>query len=470
MNYFLAKMAESLPTDEDQLHTALSELEPNDLQELARDSDLTSPAPQVDATLDRFHQADRMGRELAHSRHAQQIEKEAMLGAALTAGRALLAGGGGKKILGSLAKGVVADQAVSGISGALTKSRQAAGQAAGHVGGGFKYAGVIQSTIGALGGTQGGNTFLRGAAARAMRNPHMTAAMIGAGAGAVKGLVQDPGVDPQTGQRRSRLGAMARNAAGGAAIGGAVSHIPGVKRTIQAGGKGLSREVRRLPPPGGATPHLPVAGNGPAGGGGVLGGGPAAAPAVASPHMAHGTPPNGVPIHVEDSVQGQLNALRHPTSGPSLVDRAESQLGPQRAAAAYNAEPDFSHLPSPGGQVNSHIMMPKQGPLERAKANLSNRLEARRQAKINRPVPGAAMASPEWAEQVKLASLNSVERMKYLVEKNASIADRANSIFGKLIKKPSPALPSMKGFKSIAGGSPVGNGKATITARPGSGW
>lgn len=63
-------------------------------------------------------------------------------------------------------------------------------------------------------------------AANALRGFNTRKGMVyGAGLGAAKGLLMDPGVDPQTGEKRSRVGAAVRNAAGGAAVGGAAGYL-----------------------------------------------------------------------------------------------------------------------------------------------------------------------------------------------------------------------------------------------------
>ncbi len=57
-------------------------------------------------------------------------------------------------------------------------------------------------------------------------------------------------------------------------------------------------------------------------------------------------------------------------------------------------------------------------------------------------------------------------------EKRSSIADNANSLLrlGNPMTKAKAALPSMKGFRSIAGSNPAPTGMPKITAKPGSGW
>lgn len=100
---------------------------------------------------------------------------------------------------------------------------------------------------------------------RTMQASTGTRALVGAGAGAavggVGGALKNPGVDPATGQQRSRLGNMAAGVAGGAALGagaglgarkalGAVATGKGaigqsVRGTMEMGAKG-ARDIRTV--------------------------------------------------------------------------------------------------------------------------------------------------------------------------------------------------------------------------------
>ena len=451
-NDFLIKMAESMPSDEAQLETAMGELPYEDIHEMGLDAGVANNTPEIDGTVDRFVEADQMGRELAHL-HGEELQKEALLpllaaGARAVAGVAKAAGPAIKKLVGRggsgrrVARGLARDAVQDGVVNGVTQAARApAQQTAQQADGVFKYAGAITRlraetefrkqawnmgpSLKSVGATNRGNSVLRSVAGRAMRNPHMTAAAIGAGAGAVKGLVQDPGIDPATGQRRSRVGAMARNAAGGAVIGGAVSHIPGVSERIQGAGKGLSQQIRKTNwrnQSGGPAALRPAAPAGAVGG---------AAPAAASSAIAPAAAPAAAG-HTAVNVPG---------------GNAMPQYTPQMA------------------QNEASDMAQAQGGL----GGIVDRLRGRH---INVP---AEIQNPE---RVKLASLSSVERMKSLVEKRANMTnkivgavreDGVKSMLGAFKPKAGmtqakPALPSMSGFKSIASSPGLFSG----SAKPGS--
>lgn len=65
----------------------------------------------------------------------------------------------------------------------------------------------------------------QGMLAKAKANPVGAGALLGGGLGASHGLLADPGVDPRTGQKRSRIAAMARQGIGGAVAGGAAGAV-----------------------------------------------------------------------------------------------------------------------------------------------------------------------------------------------------------------------------------------------------
>lgn len=108
-----------------------------------------------------------------------------------------------------------------------------------------KQAGWSDSLVKTVGSSTKGNGFLRGAAAKMMRDPAMATALAGAAIGVGKGLLSNPGVDPQTGMPRSRLGAALRGGVVGGGLGYAGGKfIPGAAEKVQGLGKDLSKSLR----------------------------------------------------------------------------------------------------------------------------------------------------------------------------------------------------------------------------------
>jgi hypothetical protein len=70
-------------------------------------------------------------------------------------------------------------------------------------------------------------------------------AMVGAGLGAARGALGNPGVDPNTGQQKSRLGYMAKNIAGGAALGAGAGYAAKPLAMRAAGTTGRIGEMSR---------------------------------------------------------------------------------------------------------------------------------------------------------------------------------------------------------------------------------
>jgi hypothetical protein len=243
---FLVKMAERPPTEEERFQEFLDSLSADELRKLAADAE-PSPTVRLDRLGGRVKQAEAMGREMAHV-HGKTLEKQAWIGPAIAMAGRLAAGLGGRAALGQVAKGVAKDvvvnKAVGAIGNAMKPAAQPA-QSAGQMAGAFKYANLASSLVNTVGATGKGNSFLRSAAGTMMRHPTAATAIAGGALGAAKGLVSDPGIDPQTGQPKSRMGAALRGGALGAGAGAAVGHfIPGAGAAVQGAGKTLSKEIR----------------------------------------------------------------------------------------------------------------------------------------------------------------------------------------------------------------------------------
>lgn len=68
---------------------------------------------------------------------------------------------------------------------------------------------------------------------QAAASPRAAMALGGAGVGAIGGALKNPGVDPQTGQKKSRLGNIAVGAGLGAGAGAALGHSAGAVKAVQ---------------------------------------------------------------------------------------------------------------------------------------------------------------------------------------------------------------------------------------------
>lgn len=87
-----------------------------------------------------------------------------------------------------------------------------------------------------------GSTLARGATNMMASDPRKALALGGAAVGAAQGLMRDPGYD-EYGNRKSRLGAAAKGAVGGGAIGYGVGSIKGVQGAIQGAGKSMGGQL-----------------------------------------------------------------------------------------------------------------------------------------------------------------------------------------------------------------------------------
>lgn len=172
-------LAEAIDTfSASELHSLLTDLEPS-----------WRPS-QVGELQTKVAHHEQLGRDLAR----EQMSKEALLGAALTAGRALLGGGG----LGAAAKSVGKDMAMGAIGNKITGALKPAGQPAASAamggssmgGGGFKYAGLLAGAGRQVAG------FMH-------RNPGAAMTLGGAAVGAVTAPR-----DPQTGEKQMLRGAL----------------------------------------------------------------------------------------------------------------------------------------------------------------------------------------------------------------------------------------------------------------------
>lgn len=94
-------------------------------------------------------------------------------------------------------------------------------------------AGMAAKGINAVGGTGAMQ-----AVGKAANKAGAYGAAIGGGLGAARGLLKNPGTDPQTGQKKSRLWAAAKGGVGGAALGGAAGY----------GGSTISSNLSRMSP------------------------------------------------------------------------------------------------------------------------------------------------------------------------------------------------------------------------------
>lgn len=85
---------------------------------------------------------------------------------------------------------------------------------------------------------------VRGAAGMMMKDPSKALRVGGAIGGGLMGAMKNPGVDPATGQQKSRLGNMALGAAGGYGLGSMAGKSQAVRTFTQGQGKNLSQMAR----------------------------------------------------------------------------------------------------------------------------------------------------------------------------------------------------------------------------------
>lgn len=295
---WLVKMAEQAVSDEAVLEDALSSLPYDDLVELSTDEEVVPKEDQLDVMQAKMAQADQMGRELARV-HGDELQKEAFL--PLLAGLAGRAAGGG--LLRRAVGGIIKDKAIGAVGSAVgsgvQKARQGfqqpaaqqvakfasektafvdqiAGYAVGrHYGkkqkergekhdfGGLQAASLLapggigyqigrnvshkekkalmgSAALKGLGATLAskGGTLARGATNMMASDPRKALAIGGAALGAAQGLVRDPGFD-EYGNRKSRLGAAAKGAIGGGALGYGVGSLKPVQGALQNAGKSM---------------------------------------------------------------------------------------------------------------------------------------------------------------------------------------------------------------------------------------
>jgi DNA-binding protein H-NS len=318
MKDWLVKLAEMEPTDEQQYAEAVAQLPLEDLLEIANDRPET--VSEMDTLAEKMAHYDQLGREMAHQHgeelmktafsitekgHEYDAKKHRLLArqnaemGALRQDYQSMAGIGAPATLGSVFRfGFAEDRpdaaarhheyvakkheegknAWNPLGGMLTPSSHEEG---GTTGIGSRYgksvpkpdkkpdqetekkANVMSSLV-AAGGGKGGK-LLSGAAQMMQKNPTKALAIGGAAVGAVNGLTRDPGVDPATGQPRSRLAGAAKGAIGGGALGAAAGHFApkAVGGRVQAAGKQLGGAVAAHTP-GPLTqmmPSMPAAGS-----------------------------------------------------------------------------------------------------------------------------------------------------------------------------------------------------------------
>ena len=242
MTNWLAEMSQRPPTDEENLQSALDALPEEELHRLALDTGVSEPTQNFDQMEERFHQADQMGREMAHT-HGDALEKQSWAFFAplvASAGR-MLAGQGVKQLAGTVAKDVVKNVAVekgtAALSKAMTPAQKVApemAQAAPVAAQGFKYASAVlrrDLLTGILKEAGFGADLIGKGISMASKDPRKALALAGGVAGAAHGFLKDPGIDPRTGQPRSRLA----NAGKEGLLAGGAGWVAGGNKSIQGG-------------------------------------------------------------------------------------------------------------------------------------------------------------------------------------------------------------------------------------------
>ena len=404
MNDWLVKIAEQAPTDEEQLEAALSKLSSEDLQALARDAGVYTPTENLDSLQGAFADADLLGRELAHI-HGDELEKQAFI-------QALMAGVG-RLGLGNLARKLIKNKVVDTITGSVKSGINSVRQ-------GFEApqvpqpAGVKLARLEKTALLDGAGMMkqLAGKATKYMvSDPHRAAAVAGAGLGVAKGLISDPGVDPQTGQKRSRVGAAMKNGLVGAGVGAGLSYIPGAKTQIQSLGTKLDTSAGLSA--GKAVSGTPMLSK---------------SPVAPANRLAHGSTPPPIPSETSQAL-AQLKHMPEAAPAPqqSLVQRFEAhkaQQDPLAGVVNTSAAPTVPEGQQYGlmqpveqkGRIRSWMDERAQRKALEQQSALNQRTNqaavdaqqaaAARAARMPRvtPLRGADPASPEWADFHKLAA------------------------------------------------------------------
>jgi hypothetical protein len=236
----------------------------------------------------------------------------------------------------------------------------------------------------------------------AAKNPSAALAAGGAGVGAIGGAITGGGVDPATGQKKSRLGAMAVGAGLGAGAGYGLSKIPGVGKSISSAAAGAHKNVTQLGQKATGWGNKAVAAEGAAA---------KAAPAVA----------------------GAAEAAPAAAKGPGLMGRIKGMFskapaaGGAPAAAAGAPAAAAGQASSFAGQAPNYASLPGKAPAG-PKAGVGARMKRALGRKA--PTGGGDIATsgafgPETSNFVphvagpggkkKFASMTPVERMKVVV-------------------------------------------------------
>lgn len=234
MRDWLSQLSAKPESDEQKLEEAISQLPAEELYKLAADVGVETPTPSIDTMAEKIASADELGRALAHE-HGDALEKQALLELLPEIGEGLV------KSLPHMGMSMAANKGVHGLVNAgkrvLAPSMP-------------KLAFLSPSAIKSIGGLAEGKGFgfLRGAARVMKTHPVKALGLGGAAIGGAYGALHDPGIDPETGQRRSRLMAAAKGALVGGGIGAGLGGVGRIANAVRAGGNQLSQGVEAIHP------------------------------------------------------------------------------------------------------------------------------------------------------------------------------------------------------------------------------